>query len=63
VSVIRISNMHVQPHSQNPWHLASPLSPVVVGGVGGVFPVGVDGGGGVSVALHSPCLSTNECKD
>ena len=39
--------MHVRPRSQNPWQLASPLSSVVVGGVGGVA-VGVDGGGGVA---------------
>ncbi len=52
--------MHVRP---KPWQLTSPLSLVVVGGVGGVFAVGVDGGGGVSVALCSPCPSTNACKD
>ncbi len=54
MSVICISNMHVRPCSQNPWQLASPLSLVVVGGVGGVFAVGFDGGGGLvlpSVAL------------
>jgi hypothetical protein len=63
VSMIRILNMHVRPHSQNPWQLVSPFSLVVVGGVGGVSAVGVDGGGGVSVALCNPCLSTNACKD
>jgi hypothetical protein len=55
--------MHVWPRSQNLWQLASPLSSVVVGGVGGVFAVGVDDGGGVSVALRSPHPSTNACKD
>ncbi len=50
MSVIRISKMHVRPRSQNPWQLASPLSSVVVGGVGGVA-VGVDGGGGVAVPV------------
>ncbi len=47
MSVIRISNMVVQPRSQNLWQIASPLSLVVMGGVGGVFAVGVDGGGWV----------------
>jgi hypothetical protein len=47
VSMIRISNMVVRLRSQNPWQLASPLSLVVVGGVGGVFADGVDGGGWV----------------
>ncbi len=62
--MIRTSNIHVWQRSQNPWQLASPLSLVVVGGVGGVFAVGVDGGGGgVNVALCSPCPSTNACKD
>ncbi len=51
MSVIRLSNMHERLRSQNPWQLASPLSLVVVGGVGGVFAVGVDGGGGVSVII------------
>ncbi len=63
MSVMCILNMHVRLHSQNPWQLASPLSLVVVGGVGGVFAVGVDGGGGVSVALRSPLPSTKACKD
>ncbi len=47
MSMIRISNMHVRPRSQNLWQLVSPLSLVVVGGVGGVFAVGVDGGWGL----------------
>ena len=47
MSVIRISNMVVQPCSQNLWQLASPLSLVVMGGVGGASAVGVDGGGWV----------------
>jgi hypothetical protein len=56
VSVIRMSNMHFWPRSQKPWQLASPLSLVVVGGVGGVPAVGVDGGGG-GVVLPSATLA------
>jgi hypothetical protein len=63
MSLIGISNMHVRPRSQNPWQLTSPLYSVAVGGVGGVFAVGVDGGTWVCVALCSPHPSTNTCKD
>ncbi len=54
MSVIRMSKMHVRPRCQNPWQLASPLSLVVVGGVG--VSVG-GGGGGVGVVLPSATLA------
>ncbi len=54
MSVIRMSKMHVCPHSQNPWQLALPLSSQVVVAIGSVA-VGVDDGGGVVLlAATSP---------
>ncbi len=60
MSVICISKMHVQPRSQNPWQLASPLSSVVVGGCG-VSAVGVDDDGGMVLLAAAPaCQLTLE---
>ena len=44
MSVIRISNMVVRPHFQNPWQLAFPRSSVDTGGRG-ASAVGVDESG------------------
>jgi hypothetical protein len=53
VSVMRISNMVVRPHSQNPWQLASPRSSVAAGGRG-ASAVGVDESGVLApAAFHA----------